>query len=333
MAHSSSASFTGSISEASTSMAGSMRSPLSSFMKSPSSMMPSPVSSRLATEFKTAFLMEAEEPVRFSSTDILPYLSQPSSRSVSSSDFDTQSEVSRSTSFCDFNDSNRITLGSLIGLPMDSFQHFGESLRFRVCGDSRDFDSSARTAEGSPRHSRTCNLLAGLFRCLQRAKTDYVTNATVPVGRNLTNLTSFTITEVSEEEERDLDSDLGPTVFDNSVFVERDTLGSRIYEFNPLYIADAMSEVDLTESRDVSLAREHPEPPAASVAEPNKVSAKGIDNPRDSDVVETPRVSVQATSQASPICRSQPLSPMRAMLTTVCCQLGDDSDEYLSDCG
>ncbi|KAG0607569.1 hypothetical protein M758_8G039300 [Ceratodon purpureus] len=330
----SSGSFKGSISEAGSSMPGSMRSPLSSFMRSPisNSMMPSPVSSRLTMEFETAFLMEAEEPVRFSSTDILPYLSQPSSRSVSSSDFDSQSDESRSTSFCDFNDSNRITLGSLIGLPMDSFRHFGESFRFRMRGESQDFDSaggSMRTADESPRRSRTCSLLGDLFRCLQRTKTDYL-QPTVSDGRNptnLTSLTSFTITEVSEEEERDSDSDVGPTVFDNSVFVERDTLGSRIYEFNPLYISDAMSDVDSTDSRSLSLSGDHRQ---ATCGESN-INVKKITNPTDSGAVEMPRLTVQVNSNASPICRSQPLSPMRAVLTTVCCQLGDDSDEYTSD--
>jgi hypothetical protein len=124
----------------------------------------------------------------------------------------------------------------------------------------------------------------------------------VPVGRNLTNLTSFTITEVSEEEEQDSDSDNGPTVFENSVFVERDTLGSRIYEFNPLYISDAMSEVDPA-SRDVSLAREIP---------------KDSSDDEQSIQVSTP------TAQLSPQADFQPLSPIRTVLTAICCRLGDD---------
>ncbi|KAG0556733.1 hypothetical protein KC19_11G075700 [Ceratodon purpureus] len=295
---------------------GSMRSPLSSFMRSPtlSSMMPSPVSSRLTMEFETAFMMEAEDPIRFVGTDILPYLSQPSSSS-SSSDFDTQSESqsggSGSTSFCDLNDSNRITLGSLIGFPMaDSFRNFGESLRFLTRGESHYDSGSNRTIE-APRRHRSCSLLSDIFRCLQRTRTEYIDDA--PVARNLTNLTSFTITEVSEEEERDSDSDNGPTVFENSVFVERDTLGSRIYEFNPLYISDAMSEVDPTDSRATSLARE-----ATPALE--DVSSK---NPRDSDD-ESTRSSIQVTAPSSPRPDYQPLSPMRSVLTAICCRIGDD---------
>lgn len=278
--------------------------------------MPSPVSSRLTQEFESAFSMEAEDPVRFSSTDILPYLSQPPRTCSSSSEFDTQSEAeSRSTSFCDFNDSHRITLGSLIGLPMDSFRQFGESFRFRY-----DTGSSGRSTEAgstAPRRSRTCSLLFDLLRCLQRTRADYV-HFKVPVARpNLnTNLTSFTITEVSEEEERDSDaSDLGPTVFENSVFVERDTLGSRIYEFNPLYISDAISEVDPSEARDVSLPR--------VVSDPDKVEQSNVE-------LET-RLTVRVKSEPIPspttkVLRSQPLSPMRTVLTTVCCQLGEFSD-------
>lgn len=317
MAVSSSQLFKGSISEASTSTPGSMRSPLSSFT------VPSPVSSRLTMEFETAFLVEAEEPVRFSTTDdILPYLSQPSSScSASSSDFDTQSGTSRSTSFCDFNDSNRITLGTLIALPMDSFRHFGESFRgFLLRGDSHDFDSSSSTAShASPRRSRTCSLLGDLFGCLPRTRTDFVP-AAAPARRNLANLTSFTITEASEQEERDSDCDPGPTIFDNSVFVDRETLGSRIYEFNPLYIADVMSEVDPSESRNSSFSRDHHS--AAASGETHTSENTEVKNAADSGAVETPR---------SPLCRSQPLSPMRTVLTTVCCQLGDDSDEYLSE--
>jgi hypothetical protein len=320
-----SSSFRGSVSEASGSVAGSMRSPLSSFMRSPisSSMMPSPVSSRLTMEFETAFLMEAEEPVRFSSTDILPYLSQPSSRSVSSSEFDTQSDESRSTSFCDFNDSNRITLASLIGLPMESFRHFSESFRFRMRG--HDFDSITRSSEESepPRRSRTCSLLGELFRCLQRTKPETLTPTTPTTPTTLTSLTSFTITEVSEDEERDSDSDLGPTVFENSVFVDRDALGSRIYEFNPLFIADTISEADPSESRDPSLPRGRRQVTAFE----SKIS----DPTGDSNPVERPRLTVQVSPPASPLSRSQPLSPMRAVLTSVCCQLGDDSDHDTSD--
>lgn len=134
-----------------------------------------------------------------------------------------------------------------------------------------------------------------------------------PARRNLTNLTSFTITEVSEEEERDSDSDNGPTVFENSVFVERDTLGSRIYEFNPLYISDAMSEVD-PESRDVSLARE------------SSSSGNSTDSMESGDD-EGSRLSVQVstpTAPLSPRADIQPLSPMRSVLTAICCRLGDD---------
>lgn len=297
---------------------GSMRSPLSSFMRSPisSSMMPSPVSSRLTMEFETAFMMEQEEPIRFLGTDILPYLSQPSSRS-SSSNFDTQSSGgSGSTSFCDLNDSNRITLGSLIGLPMaDSFRNFGESLRFLTRGDSHyDTGSSNRSTEGAPRRSRSCSILGDIFRCLQRTRTDYVTD--VPIGRNLNNLTSFTITEVSEEEERDSDYGNGPTVFENSVFVERDALGSRIYEFNPLYISDTMSEVDPA-SRDASLAREIP-------------ASGDSDNTKESDDEESIQVSTPTTPTASlsPRADFPPLSPIRTVLTAICCRLGDD---YPSD--
>jgi hypothetical protein len=279
-----------------------MRSPLSSFMRSPtlSSMMPSPVSSRLTMEFETAFMMEAEEPIRFAGTDILPYLSQPSSSS-SSSDFDTQSESrSGGSSFCDMNDSNRITLGSLIGFPMaDSFRNFGESLRFLARGESQ----STRTADGPARRHRSCSLLFELFQCLQRTRTGYIHDA--PVARNLTNLTSFTITEVSEEEERDSDSDTGPTVFENSVFVERDALGSRIYEFNPLYISDAMSEAD-SESRGTSLARESSTPDLSSTDD------------------ESTRSSVQVTAPSSPRPDYQPLSPMRSVLTAICCRIDDD---------
>jgi hypothetical protein len=268
-------------------------------------MMPSPVSSRLTMEFETAFLMEAEEPVRFSSTDILPYLSQPSSRSVSSSEFDTQSDESRSTSFCDFNDSNRITLASLIGLPMESFRHFSESFRFRMRG--HDFDSITRSSEESepPRRSRTCSLLGELFRCLQRTKPETLTPTTPTTPTTLTSLTSFTITEVSEDEERDSDSDLGPTVFENSVFVDRDALGSRIYEFNPLYISDAMSEAD-SESRGTSLARESSTPDLSSTDD------------------ESTRSSVQVTAPSSPRPDYQPLSPMRSVLTAICCRIDDD---------
>lgn len=284
------------------------------------SMMPSPVSSRLTLEFESAFSMEAEEPVRFSSTDILPYLSQPSRECSSSSEFDTQSEAeSRSTSFCDFNDSHRITLGSLIGLPMESFRHFGESFRFRV-NSHYDTDRSSEPGSSSPRRSRTCSLLFDLLRCLQRTRADY-THFKVPVARpNLNNLTSFTITEVSEEEERD--SDVGPSVFENSVFVERDTLGSRIYEFNPLYISDAISEADPSDVRDLSLPRD-----VVSDAE----NVKKIVNASDSVEPASTRLSVQVKSSQnaglkSPILRSQPLSPMRTVLTTVCCQLGEFSD-------
>jgi len=80
----------------------------------------------------------------------------------------------------------------------------------------------------------------------------------MPAARaNLNNGASFTITEVSEEEERDSEaSEVVPTVFENSVFVERDTLGSRIYEFNPLYISDAISDADPSEVRDLSLTRD-----------------------------------------------------------------------------
>ena len=291
---------------------GSMRSPLSSFMRSPtlSSMMPSPVSSRLTIEFETAFMMEAEEPIRFVGTDILPYLSQPSSSS-SSSDFDTQSESrSGGSSFCDLNDSNRITLGSLIGFPMaDSFRNFGESLRFLGRGESHYDSGSNRTIEGPPRRHRSCSLLSDIFRCLQRTRTDYINDA--PSSRNLTNLTSFTITEVSEEEERDSDSDNGPTVFENSVFVERDTLGSRIYEFNPLYILDTMSEIN-PESRGVSLARE---PPASENLIPK--------NPSDSDD-ESTRSSIAVTAPSSPLPDCQPLSPMQSVLTAICCRINDD---------
>lgn len=278
--------------------------------------MPSPVSSRVTQEFESAFSMEAEDPVRFSSTDILPYLSQPSRTCSSSSEFDTQSEAeSRSTSFCDFNDSHRITLGSLIGLPMDSFRQFGESFRFRY--DTRSSGRSTEAGSTEPRRSRTCSLLFDLLRCLQRTRADYV-HFKAPVARpNLnTNLTSFTITEVSEEEERDSDaSDLGPTVFENSVFVERDTLGSRIYEFNPLYISDAISEADPREARDMSLPR--------VVSDPDKA--------KESDVEPDTRLTVQVKSEPTPspkkkILRSQPLSPMRTVLTTVCCQLGEFSD-------
>lgn len=236
-----------------------MRSPLSSFMRSPmssSSMMPSPVSSRLTVEFETAFMMEAEDPIRFTGTDILPYLSQSTSRSTST-DFDSQRDESGSgsTSFCDLNDSNRITLASLIGLPMaESFRNFGESLRFIARADSHYDSGSNRTMDLPPRRSRSCSLFSELFRCLQRSKTACVSSA--PVARNLTNLTSFTTTEVSEEEEQDSESDTGPTIFENSVFVDRDTLGSRIYEFNPLYISDTMSEVDPSESRNLSLSKE-----------------------------------------------------------------------------
>lgn len=259
--------------------------------------------------------MEAEEPIRFAGTDILPYLSQPSTSS-SSSDFDTQSESrsgeSGSTSFCDLNDSNRITLGSLIGFPMaESFRNFGESLRLLTRGESHYDIGSSRSIEGPPRRHRSCSLLSDIFRCLQRTRTDYINDA--PVARDLTSLTSFTITEVSdEEEERDSDSDNGPTVFENSVFVERDTLGSRIYEFNPLYISDAMSEADPTESRGTSLAREAPpsEDPSSKY-------------PRDSDD-ESTRSSIQVTAPSSPRRDYQPLSPMRSVLTAICCRLSDD---------
>lgn len=355
-----STSFKGSISEAT----GSMRSPLSSFTsRSPwilTSTMPSPVSSRLTLEFETAFSMEAEEPIRFSSTDILPYLSQASSRSCSSSsEFDTQSEAeSRSTSFCDFNDSRRITLGSLIGLPMDSFRHFGESFRLIRANSSHPGSTNAAPA----RRSRTCSLLFDLLRCLQRTRADYV-HFKAPVARpNLGNLTSFTITEVSEEEERDdsESSDVGPTVFENSVFVERDTLGSRIYEFNPLYISDAISEADPTEVRDLSLPRggvaSTPGDDDVKKKNPEKnrvASTLGVDdnvmkNPEknlekngntgsDSGTVrkaESSSLSVQVRSSQIPrltttaiVSRSsQPLSPMRSVLSTVCCQLGEFSD-------
>lgn len=217
--------------------------------------MPSPVSSRLTIEFKTAFMMEAEEPIRFAGTDILPYLSQSSSCSTST-DFDTHSGGSRSgsTSFCDLNDSNRITLASLIGLPVaDSFRNFGESLRFIARGDSVHDNGSIRRLDMPPRRSRTCSLFSELFRWLQRTKPDYVDSA--PVARNLINLNSFTITEVSEEDQ-DSECDTAQAVFENLVFVERDTLGSRIYEFNPLYISDSLSEVDPTESRSASYSRE-----------------------------------------------------------------------------
>lgn len=304
--------------------------------------MPSPVSSRLTLEFETAFSMEAEEPIRFSSTDILPYLSQPSRSCSSSSDFDTQSEAeSRATSFCDFNDSNRITLGSLIGLPMDSFRHnFGESFRFRANShyDTGSSQRSTTDSAGSPRRSRTCSLLFDLLRCLQRTRADYA-HFKVPVARpNLNNLTSFTITEVSEEEERDSESDVGPTVFENSVFVERDTLGSRIYEFNPLYISDAISEADPTEVRDLSLRRDHSQESVASPPTDDNVKKhhvdtsdtvpSNVDSTRSLSNVQVTRTSSHMPSPKSPsISRiSQPLSPMRTVLTTVCCKLGEFSD-------
>nr|PNR31857.1 hypothetical protein PHYPA_025980 [Physcomitrium patens] len=315
-------SFKGSPSEASSSM----KSPLSSFMRSPisSSMMPSPVSSRLTMEFENAFTLEAEEPIRFSSADILPYLSEKSTRS-SSSDFDTQSDSSGSSSFCNLNDSNRITLASLIGLPMDSFRHFGESFHFRPRGNSHYDSGSNSTIEGpGPRRSRTCSLFSELFRCLQRTRTDFV-SAPAPMTRNLTNLTSFTITENSEEGEQDVDSNTGPTVFENSVFVERPTLGSRIYEFNPLYISDAISDVDPTESRALSLSRD-----SSASQDPSAISSSEeiLTSPSVESSASCTRLNLQVSTYPSPYPVSQPLSPIRTVLTTICCQLGDD---YPSD--
>ena len=100
---------------------------------------------------------------------------------------------------------------------------------------------------------------------------------------HLTNLTSFTITKVSEEEERDSDSDTGPTVFENSVFVERDALGSRIYEFNPLYISDAMSESD-SESRGTSLASESSTPDLSSTDDESTRSSVQVTVPDSSRI-------------------------------------------------
>nr|PNR35402.1 hypothetical protein PHYPA_023302 [Physcomitrium patens] len=162
--------------------------------------MMSPVSSQLSLELEIAYKMEAEEPTRFSITETLPYFSEKTPRN-STSDFDTPSESSGSTSFSNLNDSNRITLASLIGLPMDSFRHLGESFRFNSRGD-RHFDrGSNRPIEGpDAHHSRSCSVFFEIFHFLQRIRTGFVKYST-QIGRNL-NLTSFTITAVSEEEDK-----------------------------------------------------------------------------------------------------------------------------------
>lgn len=182
-------------------------SPSTSSMRSPSSL-------RLTAEFESAMVMEAEEPIRFGADLIPGYLSNPGS-SGSSSDFDTQSEnSSNSTSFCDL-DSHRITLGSLIGLPLDSFRHFGDSFRFLTRGGgsfgsaSGPGGSSSRTVIERPsgadrRRSRSCSLLADIFACLRKTRNDYINNVPKTARNNhhhLTALSSFSITEVSEEEE------------------------------------------------------------------------------------------------------------------------------------
>lgn len=263
-----------------------------------STLMPgSPESTVFSLDLGSSFQrLEAEEAVRFANTDILPYFSETSS--TSDSDFDTQTDQSAS-SFC--KDSNRITLGSLIGFPMDSFRLIGESFRLISQGESR----SNRSID-TPRRSRSCSVVCDFFACLKRAQaTDEINQ--VNLDKNSSCLNSFIITEVSEYDEQHSSDTSNSTekLFVNSVFEDRPSLGSRLFELNPLYISDAISESGSSEDRDEDQVTRK------TVVLTTAASTKGGE---ESPHCEYPRFSPSLQSPSNIAC----------LLTTICCRLGDD---------
>ncbi|CAK9875476.1 unnamed protein product [Sphagnum jensenii] len=189
-------------------------------------------------------------PVQFLNTYNPPYFSDLSATTSDDSEFDTESHSSESSSFC--KDSRRITLASLIGLPLDSFRYLGDTFRIMSIQstDSR-FESSSVLSTRKPRR-RSCGVFRDfveLFIC--RVQADFGS-----IICKSSNVQSFSVSEISQislDQERSSTirpSSRDPKLFINAVYEESSLPRSKRFEWNPLFVESDVAAASGADSLD-----------------------------------------------------------------------------------